>query len=154
MRKATLAILLVLAAAALYEAAVALEWIPVGTQPGEGARFEGVVMVSAVVAMFAGIVVSLVLGARGRPSLAGSLFAVAAAALMVAHYFTFDTYYLPTLTRYSDSGSFSTTWVYSVAVAGVLASLLSLARPRIGFLATPVVILLSLFTIVFAGFGH
>ena len=32
--------------AAVYEAAVALKWIPVGTVSGEGARFEGVFMVA------------------------------------------------------------------------------------------------------------
>jgi hypothetical protein len=94
------------------------------------------------------------LAARSRWSFPAALFAVAAAALMVAHYYTFDTYYLPTLTRYSESGSFSPAWVFSVAIAGVLASLLAFARPLFGFMATAVVIPLCLFTIVFAGFGH
>ncbi len=154
MRKAALVILLVLAGAAVYEAAVALEWIPVGTQPGEGARYEGFVLVSAVVAMLASVVVSLLLAARGRRSMSAAFFAVAAAALMVAHYYTFDTYYLPALTRYSDSGSFSSAWVFSLAIAGALTSLLAFARPLFGFMANAVVIPLCLFTIVFAGFGH
>jgi hypothetical protein len=93
------------------------------------------------------------LAARSRRSVPAALFAVAAAALMVAHYYAFD-YYLPTLTRYSESGSFSPAWVISVAIAGVLASLLAFARPLFGFMATAVVIPLCLFTIVFAGFGH
>ena len=153
-RKAALLILLVLAGAAAYEAAVALEWIPVGTQPGEGARYEGYVLVFAVGATLAGVVVSLMLATRRQRSAPAAFFAAAAAALMVAHYYTFDTYYLPSLTRYSDSASFSPTWVYSVAIAGALASLLALERSRIGLMASAIVSLLCLFTIVFSGFGH
>jgi hypothetical protein len=149
----TLAILLVLAGAAVYETAVAIEWIGVGSEPGEGARYEGIVMVFAALAMLGGTVTSLVLAARGRRSALAGLFAVAAAAVMVAHYYTFDTYYLPTLRRYSDSGSFSPTWVYSVAIAAALASLLALARPTPGLIVTALVIPLCLFTVVFAGLG-
>jgi hypothetical protein len=153
-RRAALLIVLVLAGAGVYEAGVALEWIPLGTDPGEGARYEGFVMAAAAIAMVAGVVVSLMLAVRDRRAFPAALFAIAAAALMVAHYYTFDTYYLPTLTRYSESGSFSPAWVFSVAIAGVLASLLAFARPLFGFMATAVVILLCLFTLVFARFGH
>jgi len=146
-------ILLVLAGAVAYEAAVALEWISVGTEPGEGARYEGFVMVVAAIAMVAAVIVSLGFAARERRSVPAAFFAVAAAALMVAHYYTFDTYFLPTLTRYSESGAFSSAWVFSAAIAAALASLLALARPLFGFMATAVVISLCLFTIVFAGFG-
>lgn len=147
-------ILLVLVGAAAYEAAVALEWIPVGSEPGEGPRYEGLVLVSAAITMLAGVVVSLMVATRARRSVPAALFAVAAAALMVAHYYTFDTYYLPTLTRYADSGSFSSAWVFSVAIAAALASLLAFARPLLGFMATAVVIPFCLFTTAFAGFGH
>jgi hypothetical protein len=153
-RRAALLVLLVLGGAAVFEAAIALEWIPLGTDPGEGARHDGLVLAAAAIAMLAGVVVSLMLAARSRWSVPAALVAVAAAALMVAHYYTFDTYYLPTLTRYSESGSFSPAWVFSVAIAGVLASLLAFARTLFGFMATAVVIPLCRFTIVFAGFGH
>ena len=147
-----LAVLLVLLGAAAYEAAIAVQWIPVGTQPGDGARFEGIVLVAAVIAMLAGIVLALLHAARAERSGPAGLFGTATAALMVAHYYTFDTYYLPTHTRYSDSGP-SPTWVYTVAIAGGLASLLAFLRPRIGFSASAVVIVLCLFTIIFAGVG-
>lgn len=113
------AVLLVLLGAAAYEAGVALEWIPVGTEPGENARFEGLVMASALLALWAGIVISFVFAAQDRRSVPAAAFAVAATVLMVARYYTFDTYYLPDLTRYSESGSFSQTWVYTVAIACV-----------------------------------
>jgi hypothetical protein len=147
-------VLLVLLGAAAYEAAVALEWIPVGAQPGEGARYEGAVLVAAVFAMLAGIVLSIVLAARGETRASAALVAAASSALMIVHYFTFDTYYLPSHTRYSDTAAFSPRWVYSVAVAGGLASLFALLRPRIGFTASAIVIPICLVTIVFAGFGH
>jgi hypothetical protein len=153
-RRAALFIVLVLVGAAVYEAGIALERIPLGTQPGEGARYEGLVMAAAAIAMLAGVAVSLMLAARGRRSIPAAFFAVAAAALMVAHYYTFDTYYLPTLTRYSDSGSFSSAWVFSLAIVCALTSLLAFARPLFGFMASAVVIPLCLFTTVFAGFGH
>ena len=107
-----LAVLVVLLGAAAYEAAVALEWIPVGTEPGENARFEGLVMALASLALLAGVAISLVLAARDRRSVLAAMLPGAATALMVAVYYTFDTYYLPTLTRYSESGAFSPTWVY------------------------------------------
>jgi hypothetical protein len=147
-----LGVLLVLLGAAAYEAAVALEWIPVGTDPGENARFEGIVMASADLAILAGIVISLVLAARDRRAVPAALFPAAAAALMVARYYTFDTYYLPTLSRYSE-GSFSPTWVYGTALASVPAWFFSLAKPRVGFVLGASVMILCFFTMNLFGFG-
>jgi hypothetical protein len=148
-----LAVLLVLFGAAAYEAAVALEWIPVGTEPGQDARFESLVMAFALLAVLAGVVISLVLAAQDRRSVAAALLPGATVALMVAVYYTFDTYYLPTLTRYSESGAFSSTWVYGVAIATVPAWFFSLAKPRVGFVVGAAVMILCLFTVIFVGIG-
>jgi hypothetical protein len=148
-----LAVLLVLLAAAAYEAAVALKWIPLGTLPGEDARCEGLVVASALLALLAGIAIALVRAARDQRSILAALFVVAAVALMVARYYTFDTYYLPTLTRYSESGSFSPTWVYGVAIACVPAWFFSLAKPRVGFLIAAAVMILCLVTVSLVGIG-
>ncbi len=153
-RRLELPILIVLVGAAIYEAAVALQWIPLGTVPGDGARFEGVVIASALAAMLAGIILSLVLAAQGRGSARVAFFAVAAAALMVARFYTFDPYDLPTLIRYSETGSFSPAWVYSIVLAGLAASVLCLVRPRVGFVLAAPVLLLCAFTVSFFGFGH
>jgi hypothetical protein len=147
-----LAALLVVLGAAAYEAAVALKWIPVGPEPGDSARFEGLVMILAALALLAAALISLVRAAQDRRSLPAALFPIAAAALMVARYYTFDTYYLPTLTRYS-SGEISSTWIYGLAVAGLAASILSQLRARVGFLVAPVVILLCLITASAVGIG-
>ena len=148
-----LVVLLVLLGAAAYEAAVALEWIPVGTEPGENARFEGLVTALAFLALLTGAVISLVLAVRDRRSVLAALLPGAATMLMIAVYYTFDTYYLPTLTRYSESGAFSPTWVYGVAIASVPAWFFSLAKPRIGFVVGAAVIILCLFTVIFVGIG-
>jgi hypothetical protein len=153
LRLLELAVLVVLLGAAAYEAAVALKWIPVGTLPGENARFEGLVLVAALLISLAGIVILLVLAARDGRSPAAALFPAAATALMVARYYTFDTYYLPSLTRYSESGSFPATWVYGVAIAGVAAWLLTLAKPRLGYVIGAAVMFLCTFTIAFFGVG-
>jgi hypothetical protein len=147
-----LGVLLVLLGAAAYEAAVALEWIPVGTDPGENARFEGIVMASADLAILAGIVISLVLAAQDRRAVPAALFPAAAAVLMVAHYYTFDTYYVPTLSRYSE-GSFSPTSVYGIALASVPAWFFSLAKPRVGFVLGASVMMLCFFMTNLFGFG-
>jgi hypothetical protein len=147
------AVLLVLLGATVFEAAVALEWIPVGTLPGENARFEWFVMGAALLALLAGVVISLMLASLNRRSVAAMLFPVGAAALMVARYYTFDTYYLPSLTRYSESGSFPPGWVYGLAIAGAAAWLLGLAKPRAGFVLGALVIFLCTFTVFFFGVG-
>jgi len=154
LRVLELAVLLVLFGAAAYEAAVALEWIPVGTVPGENARFEGLVMGAALVAFLAGFVISVMLAALNRHDFAAALFPVAAATLTVARYYTFDTYYLPDLTRYSESsGPFSPIWVYGVALASVPAWSFSLAKPRVGFVIGAAVIFFCFFTSFLFGLG-
>jgi hypothetical protein len=147
-----LAVLLVLLGAAAYEAAVALQWIPVGTEPGDTARFEGIVRGLAVLALLAGIVISVVLAVRDRWSVSAALFPFAAAALMIARYYTFDTYYLPTLVRYSD-GSFSPIWVYGVALFSVPAWFFGIAKPRTGFEIGATMMFLCLFTVTWYGIG-
>jgi hypothetical protein len=147
-----LAVLLVVVFAAAYEAAIALQWIPVGTEPGEGARNEGFVMTLALLALIAGFVVSLALAAWNRRSVPAAFFAPAAAALMVARYYTFDPYYLPEMTRYSE-GDISSTWVYGLAVASVLAAFSSLAKPRLGFVIAAAATLMCLLTASAFGIG-
>jgi hypothetical protein len=79
---------------------------------------------------------------------------VAAAALVIASFYAFDPYYLPTMRRYSDGGTFSPTWVYAVAGLGLLSTVLCLTRPRIGFVVNGPALLLCAFTVMFVGVGH
>ena len=141
----------VMAVAALYEAAVALQWIPVGDLPGEGARFEGFFLFAGWLAMLSGFVISLVLAVVNHRWTPGLALGAVAAALVTAHAYSFNTYDLPSLIRYTESGTPSAAWVAKVVLAGLFASLLSVMFPRIGFVATAAVLLVCLFTYTFTG---
>ena len=65
--------------------------------------------------------------------------------------YTFDTYDLPSLVRYTEAGAPSAGWVAKVVLAGLLASLISVMFPKIGFLTTAGVLLICLFTYTFTG---
>jgi hypothetical protein len=142
---------LVIALSAAYETAVALQWIPVGQLPGQGARYEGVFLAAGWLAILTGFFISLFLAAANRRLTPGVLLGVTAAALVAAHAYTFSTYDLPTLVRYTESGTSSASWVVWVVAGGVLASLLCLAQPRIGFVVTACVMPVCLFTFTFTG---
>lgn len=147
-------ILAVLAAGAAYEAAVALEWISLGMQPGDGPPFESLVLVAALIAMFVGALVSLALSDGGRSSTTVALFGAAAGAFVVARFHGFDPYYLPTLRRHSEGGAFSPVLVYTVAGLGVVASLLCFVRPRAGLILGGAALFVCSFTSIFLGTGH
>jgi hypothetical protein len=146
-----LAVVVVMAIATAYEAAVALRWIPVGRLPGEGARFEGVFLFAGWVAMLAGFFIALFLAVANRRWTPGVLLGAVAAGLVTAHAYTFDTYDLPTLVRYTEAGAPSATWVAWIVVAGLFSSLFSLMFPRIGFVLTSAVLAVCLFTFTFTG---
>ncbi len=147
------AVVLVLFAAAAYETAVALEWISMGSLPGEEAPRQAVVTIAAFVALLVGIVATLV-SRRILRRWPATLVPVAAAAYVVAQYYTFDSYYLPSRTRFSDTGSISSVWVYGVAVAAVIVALAISRRPSVAPVLTPILLLICARTVVAEGFGH
>jgi hypothetical protein len=147
------AVVLVLLAAAAYEAAVALEWISMGSLPGQEAPGQAVVTIAAFVALLTGIVATLV-SRRILRRWPATLVPIAAAAYMVAQYYTFDSYYLPSRTRFSDTGSISSLWIYGVAVAAVLVALAIRRRPSVAPVLTPILLLICAGTVVAEGFGH
>ena len=147
------AVVVVLLAAAAYEAAVALEWITMGPQPGDDASGQGVVTIVAFLALLTGIVATLV-SRRILRRWPATLVPIAAAAYMVAQYYTFDSYYLPSRTRFSDTGSISSVWVYGVAVAALIVALAIRRRPSVAPVLTPILLLICGGTVVAQGFGH
>jgi hypothetical protein len=76
--------------AAAYETAIALRWIPLGTQPDEGARFEWFFLIAGGLAMLTGVVVSLLLAVANRRWTPGLALGAVASALVAAHAYTFD----------------------------------------------------------------
>ena len=145
--------MLVLFAAAGYEVAVALEWISMGSLSGQDAPGQAVVTIAAFGALLVGIVATLV-SRRILHRWPAALVPVAAAAYMVAHYYAFDSYYLPSLRRFSDSGSVSSVWVYGVVVAAVIVALAVRRRPSVAPVLTPILLLICAGTVVAEGFGH
>jgi hypothetical protein len=147
------AVVLVLLVAAAYEAAVALEWISMGSQPGDDAPAQGVVTIAAFLALLTGIVATLV-SRRILRRWPATLVPIAAAVYMVAQYYTFDSYYLPGLTRFSETGSISSLWVYGVAVAALIVALAIRRRPSVAPVLTPILLLICGGTVAAQGFGH
>jgi hypothetical protein len=146
-----LVVVMVIAVAAAFEAAVALEWIPVGKLPGEGSDFEGVFLAAGALSMFIGWFLALFLAVANRRGTPGVALGAVAAALVTAHAYTFDTYDLPSMVRYTEAGAPSASWVAWVAAAGLFASLMCVLQPRIGFVVTACVLPVCLFTFLFTG---
>jgi hypothetical protein len=146
-------VVVVLLAAAAYEAAVALEWISMGSQPGDDAPGQAVVTIAAFLALLTGVVAAGI-GQRVWRGWPATLVPVAAAAYMVVQYYTFDSYYLPTRTRFSDTGSASSTWVYGVAVAAVIVTFAISRRPSFARVLTPAVLLICGLMVISEGLGH
>jgi len=139
-----------LLAAAAYELALALGDGSIGSEPGDGVAGSFFVEVVALLAMIAAAALSPVAASRPWPA---ALFAPAAAAYLVAFYFTYDPYYAPTLRRYSE-GNVAGRWIVVVAAIAVANGVLTCLQPRIGRFTTSAVVLLVLLTTVLAGDGH
>jgi hypothetical protein len=144
---------LVLLVAAAYEAAVALEWISMGSLSGQDAAGQAEVTIAAFVALFTGIVATLVSRRILHPWPA-TLVPVAAAAYMVAHYYAFDTYYLPTLRRFCDGGAVPAALVYGVALAALVVAVAIRRRPGAAPVLTPFVLLVCGVIVLAQGTGH
>ena len=147
------AVVLVLFAAAAYEAAVALEWISMGSQPGQEAPGQAAVTIAAFLALVTGIVATVV-SRRILRRWPAALVPVGGTAYLVAHYFAFDSYYLPTLRRFSDAGAVSPTWVCVVAAASVIVAFAVGRRPRVAPVLTPILLLVCAGTVIAEGLGH
>lgn len=145
--------MLVLLAAAAYEAAVALEWISMGSVPGQEAPGQAVVTIAAFVALLVGIVATLV-SRRILHRWPAALVPVAAAAYVVAHYYAFDSYYLPGLRRFSDGGAVPAAWLYGVVVAALVVAVAIRRRPSTDPILTPLVLLVCAVTVLAEGTGH
>ena len=136
--------------AAAYELALALGAGSLGPEPGQGVGGSGPVKVVALLAMLAAALLAPVAGVRAWPA---ALFAPAAAAYLVAFYFTYDPYFAPALRRYSE-GNVGGRWIVVVVLIAFANGLLTWLRPRIGRATTSVVVLVVLVTTVLAGDGH
>ena len=147
------AVVIVLLAATAYEAAVALEWISMGSQSGDEATGQVAVTIAALLALLTGIVATVV-SRRILRRWPATLVPVAAAVYVVAHYYAFDSYYLPSLRRFSDGGMVPSAWLYGVVVAAVVVAFAIRRRPSTAPVLTPLVLLVCAVTVLAEGTGH
>jgi hypothetical protein len=127
-RLAVLAVAGLLALVTGYELAVAAGLIALGSLPGQGPPGESFVgVVAALALLMAALLAATLDGPR-----AIALLAPLAAAFLVAHFYTFDSYYLPTLIRHSERDFMPAFVVYSVAGLAATAGVLTRVRPRLG----------------------
>ena len=151
---AVLILVLGLAAVTAYEALVALRVIELGDVPGEGAPGAGLVGVLAGVGLLAAAFVSFVLARSGRAPAAAALLAPAAGAFLLAFFYTFDPYYLPTLIRYSERDFVPPPLVFALAALALAAGLGTLLRRRAGLVLSVPAILACALAAFWAGVGH
>lgn len=154
MRIAILAVLLVLAAATVYEALVALRIIDLGSLPGEGPPGAEVVGVVAAVALVAAALLSALLFRMREAPVLSALLAPAAGAFLLARFYAFDPYYLPTLIRYADRDFVPPGVVFALAGLALAAGALTLTRRRAGLVLSVPAILACALTAWFSGLGH
>jgi hypothetical protein len=139
-----------LVAAAAYELALALGAGSIGQDPGDDVAGATAVRLIAVLAMIAAAGLAPLVASRPWPV---ALFAPAAAAYLVAFYFTYDPYFAPTLRRYSE-GNVAGRWIVVVVVVAVANGVLTWLQPRVGRFTTSAVLILLLLTTVLAADGH
>jgi hypothetical protein len=142
-------VLAVLAACAVHQVAVAAGWLAIGPQSGDDPTGTTAAIIAAIVAMIAG---AAVLSTRRRSRLA-PLVPIAAAAFVVARFYTFDSYYAPTLRRMSDGGLVAPGLLYMLIVAAFVVAALMARWPS----AAPAGSLLIAFSALLAlaeGAGH
>lgn len=145
----------ILLCAAGWELAVALRWVSLGHEPGEGAMGEGIALAAALVAMLAGVIYSAAKVFRDRAATRADVaLAPAAAGLTAARFYSFDPYYAPDLHRFSDGGLVGPAWVYALAAASLLVA--SLIRLRVSGAVglTALLLLLCMATVLLEGAGH
>ena len=145
---------IVLATGAVYEALVALEAVPIGDVPGEGAPGSSVVFVASMLGFLVACVVSIRNGLRASKT-RSSVWAVlplAGATYLVARWYSFDPYFAPTLRRYSEGGV-AGDWILVVAVAAVAAAILVRVLRYAGSLVVGLVLLVEAPTVWVLPFG-
>ncbi len=77
-----------------------------------------------------------------RPVRAIAFYAPSGAFFALARFYTYDSYYSPTLRRFADDGAVQPAWMFLLAAAAVVAGALVWRFPRAGAVGTAVVLAL------------
>jgi hypothetical protein len=110
------------------------------------------VLLAALVALLLGII--LLGSGAARAAGPAPLVVLAGAAVVVARFYSFDSYYAPTLRRMSEGGLVAGTWIVVLVVAAVAVALISRFRPRVGMRAGALLLILCGLTALVEGAGH
>src|SRR3954451_19298540 len=120
----------VLAVGAAQQAATALGWLSIGDVPG--AWEPGHFLLSIALLVLALLCPALLAAAAAdRRVFAAPVIAIAAAALLVARFESFDAYYAPANYRMSDGGMVAGVWAATVVACAAVAALCTLRSTRL-----------------------
>jgi hypothetical protein len=145
----------ILFVAALYELAVALKWIPLGSVPGAGPSGEGFFLSTAALGMLIGVGCYFRAGLREHHFVwAEPLIPVAAVGLVTARFYSFDPYYLPSLQRYSENEFIQSAWFYFLIGCAVSVACLIVIWTRVGLRLLSTFLLVCFGTLFLEGAGH
>jgi hypothetical protein len=151
-----LLVVAVLLVAAGYEAAVALEWVSMGSEPGDEAPGEDIARTIGMIALLVGMGYFALQPLRRKVAVSWAtvLIPVAAAAFVTTRFYSFDSYYLPTLRRFSEGGSVEEAWVYGLAACALIVAAGIRIWPRRASLAAAVLLLVCVGTVLASSVGH
>jgi hypothetical protein len=154
-RISVLLVVAILLVTAAYEALVAFGVIQMGSLPGEGPPGSKLVGLAAAAGSLGAALVSAALIRAGRAAPAFSaLLAPAAGVYLLARFYTFDSYYLPSLIRYSKRDFVPPVVVFVLVGLSLAAGLVTLRRRRAGLALSVPLILACALTAFLAGAGH
>ncbi len=150
-----LALLAAVTAGVAYEAAVALDLITAQPNDTDGDR----ILLLAFLALFAGGALFLVAGVvrpirQALPVTLVRLVDIAGTAFVVARWYSYDPYYLPTLRRMSEGGLLTGWWVLALTAftAGVVVSFRG--NRCAGVVLSGVLVWVCMLSAFFAALGH
>jgi len=146
------------AVGAAYEFAVDLGAIGLGPQPGDGPAGATTIVPLALLSLLVTGGLLLVAAIGGRSRIAWGRMAVpaaaAAAAFLVARFYSYDPYYAPDLRRMSDGGAVAGSWIAFLVGATLLTAILAWRWPRAASAGTAVGVWAIALTAFAAGLGH
>jgi hypothetical protein len=132
----TLVLLALMGGGVVYDGALALGVTEVGPLPGDMPPGEALVLVSFAALVLGGLLFLLAsctrvtIAALSTPLL--PFVGLAALAFAIAHYFSYDGYYAPSLIRVSEATSVSGWWMVVLALGALWAGIVAWRVPRVG----------------------
>jgi len=149
----------VVAVGAVYELLVALGVLGLGPQPGDAPAGAAVIVPLALLALLlvGGLLLAAAMGGRGWNGwgrLTVPAAGAAAAAFLVARFYSYDPYYAPYLRRMSEDGLVAGRSIAFLVAATLVSGLLVRRWPRVASAGTALGMWAIALTAAVAGLGH